>query len=145
MSNFICSECGMTNIDCGGAGYKTPKEIELEKKLDIATKALREYADEIWWGDCKMSADDYEYVHEKCAWRIKGYKTAQKALLTFRLLYVIILYIISKLCLFAKRISWRKSNHEKNIVSEGSMLLPFCYNDRWAHRSYCFCCRAPRH
>ena len=41
MSNFICSECGMTNIDCGGAGYKTPKEIELEKKLEIATKALK--------------------------------------------------------------------------------------------------------
>ena len=40
MSNFICSECGMTNIDCGYAGYKTPKEIELEKKLEIATKAL---------------------------------------------------------------------------------------------------------
>ena len=33
MSNFICSECGMTNIDCGVAGYKTPKEIELEKKI----------------------------------------------------------------------------------------------------------------
>lgn len=42
MSNFICSECGMTNIDCGSAGYKTPKEIELEKKLDIAVKALEE-------------------------------------------------------------------------------------------------------
>lgn len=42
MSNFICSECGMTNIDCGGAGYKTPKEIELGKKLDIAVKALEE-------------------------------------------------------------------------------------------------------
>ena len=44
MSNFICSECGMTNIDCGGAGYKTPKEIELEKKLDIAVKALKHMA-----------------------------------------------------------------------------------------------------
>lgn len=32
MSNFICSECGMTNIDCGYSGYKTPKEIELEKE-----------------------------------------------------------------------------------------------------------------
>ena len=42
MSNFICSECGMTNIDCGRAGYKTPKEIELEKKLDIAVKALED-------------------------------------------------------------------------------------------------------
>lgn len=45
MSNFICSECGMTNIDCGCAGYKTPKEIELEKELKIATKALQYYAD----------------------------------------------------------------------------------------------------
>lgn len=33
MSNFICSECGMTNVDCGCAGYKTPKEIELEKEI----------------------------------------------------------------------------------------------------------------
>lgn len=43
-------ECGMTNIDCGYAGYKTPKEIELEKQvgrlqeqLAIATKALKKY------------------------------------------------------------------------------------------------------
>lgn len=39
MSNFICSECGMTNIDCGYDGYKTPKEIELEKKVHILNKA----------------------------------------------------------------------------------------------------------
>ena len=39
MSNFICSECGMTNIDCGGDGYKTPKEIELEKKVHILNEA----------------------------------------------------------------------------------------------------------
>lgn len=45
MSNFICSECGTTYIDCGGAGYKTLREIELEKKLDIAVKALEWYAD----------------------------------------------------------------------------------------------------
>ena len=45
MSNFICKECGMTNIDCGYAGYKTPKEIELEKKLAIAVKALQYYAE----------------------------------------------------------------------------------------------------
>lgn len=43
MSNFICTECGMTNIDCGYAGYKTPKEIELERKLTIAVKALDFY------------------------------------------------------------------------------------------------------
>lgn len=39
MSNFICSKCGMTNIDCGGAGYKTPKEIELENQIaDLSKK-----------------------------------------------------------------------------------------------------------
>lgn len=40
MSNFICSECGMTNIDCGRAGYKTPKEIELEKELKLYKRAI---------------------------------------------------------------------------------------------------------
>ena len=33
MSNFQCPHCGMTNIDCGEHGYKTPKEIEYEKSL----------------------------------------------------------------------------------------------------------------
>lgn len=40
MSNFTCPTCGLTNIDCGKAGYKTTREIELEKKLEIAEKAL---------------------------------------------------------------------------------------------------------
>lgn len=44
MSNFICPPCGLpcgfNNIDCGKAGYKTDREIELEKKLEIAVKAL---------------------------------------------------------------------------------------------------------
>lgn len=40
MSNFICPTCGLTNIDCGKDGYKTDREIELEKKLEIATEAL---------------------------------------------------------------------------------------------------------
>ena len=40
MSNFICPTCGLTNIDCGKAGYKTAREIELEKKLEIAVQAL---------------------------------------------------------------------------------------------------------
>ena len=30
MSNYECPYCGMTNIDCGSVGYKTPREIELE-------------------------------------------------------------------------------------------------------------------
>lgn len=33
MSNFQCPHCGMTNIDCGKEGYKTPREIELEEAL----------------------------------------------------------------------------------------------------------------
>lgn len=47
MSNFQCSHCGMTNIDCGKEGYKTPREIEFEKenkrlkeKLKIALDSL---------------------------------------------------------------------------------------------------------
>lgn len=40
MSNFICPTCGFNNIDCGKAGYKTAREIELEKKLGIAIEAL---------------------------------------------------------------------------------------------------------
>lgn len=44
MSNFTCLTCGLTNIDCGKAGYKTAREIELEKKLEIAVKALEFYA-----------------------------------------------------------------------------------------------------
>ena len=40
MSNFICSECGMTNIDCGFSGYKTPKEIELEKENEKLKKCI---------------------------------------------------------------------------------------------------------
>lgn len=45
MSNFICSECGTNYIDCGCDGYKTPREIKLEKKLEIAVRALEWYAD----------------------------------------------------------------------------------------------------
>lgn len=33
MSNFTCPTCGLTNIDCGKAGYKTAREIELLRLL----------------------------------------------------------------------------------------------------------------
>lgn len=46
MSNFTCPTCGLTNIDCGKAGFKTKQEIELEKKLKIALKALNEIRNE---------------------------------------------------------------------------------------------------
>ena len=45
MSNFICPECGMTNIDCGRDGYKTPKEIELEKQIERLQEQLKEAVD----------------------------------------------------------------------------------------------------
>lgn len=33
MSNFVCSECGMVNIDCGTEGYKTALELQYESVL----------------------------------------------------------------------------------------------------------------
>lgn len=62
MSNFICSVCGINNIDCGKAGYKTAIEIELEKKLDIAVQALEKYA----------NTPTYDWIDSQ--------KTAQEAL-----------------------------------------------------------------
>ena len=41
MSNFQCPECGMINIDCGKEGYKTPREIELEKENEILKEKLK--------------------------------------------------------------------------------------------------------
>ncbi len=69
MSNFTCPTCGLTNIDCGKAGYKTAREIELEKKLEIAVKALKEYADKKTWDCC---------YRNQCAY-VDGYM-AQQAL-----------------------------------------------------------------
>lgn len=40
MSSFVCDKCGMTNIDCDKAGFKTPKEIKLEYKLKYLKKNL---------------------------------------------------------------------------------------------------------
>lgn len=62
MSNFICEKCGMTNIDCGYQGYKTEREIELEKQLDREIKinrkmknALKQIASE---NDCYLTIAD---------------------------------------------------------------------------------------
>ena len=41
MSNFKCSECGMINIDCGKQGYKTPRELELEKENEKLKEKLK--------------------------------------------------------------------------------------------------------
>lgn len=47
MSNITCPTCGLTSYDCGRAGFKTKREIELEKKLEIAKKNLKEIGDAI--------------------------------------------------------------------------------------------------
>ena len=59
MSNFICPTCGFTNIDCGKAGYKTDREIVLEKKLEIAVSVLEEYADARTWDCCHRNQCAY--------------------------------------------------------------------------------------
>ena len=41
MSNFQCPHCGMINIDCGKGGYKTPREIELEKENERLKEKLK--------------------------------------------------------------------------------------------------------
>ena len=82
MSNFTCPTCGLTNIDCGKEGYKTAREIELEKKLDIAVKALKIYANPYSWDDCIMNFiayDEKEIVKMGC-FASHGFETAQQAL-----------------------------------------------------------------
>lgn len=46
MSNFQCPCCGMTNIDCGKTGFKTPREIELEETIEKIEKVIEPYQDE---------------------------------------------------------------------------------------------------
>ena len=41
MSNFKCSESGTVSIDCGKQGYKTPREIEVEKENEILKEKLK--------------------------------------------------------------------------------------------------------
>lgn len=96
MSNFICPTCGFKNIDCGKDGYKTDREVELEKdidrlsdrnaklekKLHIAVKALEEYADPYKWDNCIMkfiAYDQQEIVNNGC-FTSNGFEKAQEAL-----------------------------------------------------------------
>lgn len=71
MSNFICPHCQQI-IDDGSDGFTSDREIELEKKLEIAVKALEEIvADEscVSCMDCLGSA----YAQEALA-KIKEIK-----------------------------------------------------------------------
>ena len=47
MSNFQCPHCGMTNIDCGKGVFKTPREIELEEKLNAQFAEMEEKITEV--------------------------------------------------------------------------------------------------
>lgn len=78
MSNFTCPTCGLTNIDCGKAGYKTAREIELEKQLEIAVKALKYYANEDSWYD-GVSSKFYAKI-ERSMFNSYGFSLAQQAL-----------------------------------------------------------------
>lgn len=62
MSNFICPTCGITNIDCGKDGYKTAREIELEKKLEIAVKALKRISDNDF--DCFLDSEKIKLAQQ---------------------------------------------------------------------------------
>ena len=76
MSNFICPTCGFNNIDCGKDGYKTAREIELEKKLEIAKNALVKYANALNWDDCLVDGK----IKVNAFLETAGYKYAQQAL-----------------------------------------------------------------
>lgn len=70
MSNFICPHCQQI-IDDGSDGFTSDREIELEKKLEIAVKALKFYAVGNHYEDDRA----YDY------YRILEYgETAEKAL-----------------------------------------------------------------
>lgn len=49
MSNFQCDKCGMINIDCGKDGFKTPRELELEKRVKELEEEIKELKDYIKW------------------------------------------------------------------------------------------------
>lgn len=40
MSNYQCKECGTNHIDCGQAGYKTARELQLERQAGVYQHAL---------------------------------------------------------------------------------------------------------
>lgn len=62
--------------------YKTTREIELEKKLEIAVKALEKYADPYKWDNCIVKFivyDQQEIINNGC-FTSNGFETAQEAL-----------------------------------------------------------------
>lgn len=59
--------------------YYVEKIKKLEKKLDIAVKALKKYADEDEWLDgCPIKPTALSFA--KCCYAVNGYEEAQQAL-----------------------------------------------------------------
>lgn len=79
MSNIKCNTCGVISYDCGKEGYKTAREIKLEKQLKIAIEALNMYADNSCWSDCESNGAE-QLVLDKGGFEDYGYEIAQKAL-----------------------------------------------------------------
>lgn len=44
MSNITCPTCGLTSYDCGKAGFKTKREIELEQEITRLTDLNKQYS-----------------------------------------------------------------------------------------------------
>lgn len=89
MSNFICEKCGMTNIDCGYQGYKTKREIELEKQLDREIhinrkmkRVLEEYADKDNWEYYNLNNSDKCLIgaYQNCEPNEVGFEPALQVL-----------------------------------------------------------------
>lgn len=65
MSNFQCPYCGMTNIDCGKAGFKTPREIELESLV-------------IWLETNLKTLDEEDVAYQVTQKQFEEYKSLKK-------------------------------------------------------------------
>ena len=64
MSSYKCPYCGMTNIDCGKAGFKTPREIELEKENETL-KSLNKHLTENGLFSQRHFKEENERLEEK--------------------------------------------------------------------------------
>lgn len=77
MSNITCPTCGVISYDCGKAGFKTKREMELEKE----NKRLREGAASIARGQALVDEFGYyEAIIEHIKELEKKLDTAVKAL-----------------------------------------------------------------
>lgn len=59
LSNIKCPTCGVISYNCGKDEYKTDQEIKLEKKLEIAVKALDKIVN---YNSTKEQVDKYYHI-----------------------------------------------------------------------------------